>query len=239
MKRRSISKVKALIYVILVGAGMFVAGWYASGIGDGAVDETAELQSEYDALLAEKESLQTDYDNLVSDYETLSGQHSEQSPKYDELVSDYTSLVASNNELKASYNALNADFTELNTLYDNKVSDYDSLFAVYEDISQQLDDIAAVYPPVYFSSKTELETWLADNDLSDSPMPESAYSRMLMTIELQQAALADGYIISTVIEYRAVEDRYYNFCQAVINSTVYWWFPWSDELTISNPGGWF
>jgi len=102
-----------------------------------------------------------------------------------------------------------------------------------------LSDIVAVYPPRHFSSQAELEAWLADNDISDTPMPESEYSRMMMTLDVQQAAMADGFIVSTVIEYRAVEDRYYNYCQAVINSTVFWWFPWSDELGISNPGGWF
>jgi hypothetical protein len=60
------------------------------------------------------------------------------------------------------------------------------------------------------------------------PTVEVAYSRSL---EIQQDALEDGFIVSAWIDYYFDEGTFYVNCTAVAGGEVWMWSPDSDELT--------
>ena len=79
-------------------------------------------------------------------------------------------------------------------------SQLSSLQSDYEDASSDLAAIQEVYPPRHFTSATELRQWLAANDISDMPATELAETLVDRTLQLQEAALEDGYIMSLDID---------------------------------------
>ena len=75
-------------------------------------------------------------------------------------------------------------------------SQVSSLQSEYNQASSDLAAIQEVYPPRHFTSATELRQWLAANAISEMPATEMAETLVDRTLQLQEAALEDGYIIS-------------------------------------------
>ena len=75
-----------------------------------------------------------------------------------------------------------------------------SLQSNYDAATSDLAAIQELYPPRHFTSATELRQWLAANDISDLPVTEVPQTLVDKTIQLQEAALEDGYILSLDID---------------------------------------
>ena len=105
---------------------------------------------------------------------------------------------------------------------------YDALQEENVRLQQELNNIKEKYPPRDFSSLTELQEWLSQNDVSereDTTTAERWYSKAL---EIQEDALRDGFIISA--DYDEDEDGMVSvFCVAIIDGDIWWWDPETDE----------
>ena len=67
--------------------------------------------------------------------------------------------------------------------------------------------------PRYFESYNELEDWVEDH----TPIAYSAYNLFDKNLELQEQALADGYIWSAFYDYDATV-----IGEAVAGDSIYW-----------------
>jgi hypothetical protein len=105
----------------------------------------------------------------------------------------------------------------------------EALRANYEALQAELAAIQEVYPPRDFSSLNELEEWLLENDVSDKPITEYAEDWYRRALEVQEDAIADGYIVS--VDYDVMEDgeSYLVWCTTIINGRVFYWDPETDE----------
>ena len=93
----------------------------------------------------------------------------------------------------------------------------------------ELAEIQEVYPPGYFSSATELQNWLAADDISDRSSVDAVlwYANAQ---ELQKRALEDGYIINAYI-WDNLDGTYNVYCDAVTeDNSLYWWDPETDDI---------
>ncbi len=113
--------------------------------------------------------------------------------------------------------------------YDALRADYEALQAQYDAVRDQLEQLQAVFPPRDFSSITELEEWLADNDVSEEPPTEFAGDWYRRALKVQEDALRDGYIVSA--DYDWVEDKVVVWCTTVIRGRVFFWDPETDDVT--------
>jgi len=94
----------------------------------------------------------------------------------------------------------------------------------------ELTEIKEVYPPRYFPSGTELQNWLADDNMSDRSSTDAGvwYANAR---ELQQRALEDGYIISAGM-FDNLDGTFSVWCSAVMeDDSLYWWDPDTDDIT--------
>ena len=82
-----------------------------------------------------------------------------------------------------------------------------------------------------FSSLDELEEWLLGNDVSEKPVTEYAEDWFRKAVELQEDALADGYLISA--DYDVLDDgeSVTVWCTAIVRGRVFFWDPETDEVT--------
>jgi len=93
----------------------------------------------------------------------------------------------------------------------------------------ELTEIEEVYPPGYFSSSTELQNWLADDNISDRSSVDAVlwYANAQ---ELQQRALEGGYIINAYI-WDNLDGTFSVYCDAVTeDNSLYWWDPETDDI---------
>jgi outer membrane murein-binding lipoprotein Lpp len=181
-------------------------------------------QADYDALLAqktaletEKQSLQTDYNSLQTENKALESEKATLEAEKQDLKTDYDTLQAENDTLKSDFGALQ---TEKDTLQGN-----------YDTANNELTQIKEVYPPRDFSSRSELENWLAQNTISEKPDTSNAEAWMGRALEVQEAALLDGYIVSMDYDYNSTDDVYLVFCTTIINGYLWYWNPETDDIT--------
>jgi outer membrane murein-binding lipoprotein Lpp len=128
--------------------------------------------------------------------------------EYDALQADYDALKADNEALQADYDALNVD---------------------YQAASNELAQINEVYPPRDFSSLSELQDWLLQNDVTERPITTTAERWYSVALEIQEDALRDGYIVSADYDYDAATDSYMVYCVTIIDGDIWYWDPETDE----------
>ncbi len=116
----------------------------------------------------------------------------------------------------AEWNTLVHQNQSWQTQYDELEADYDNLNMSYFTMSQELSALNKVNPPRYFSSTDELREWLTWDETSERPARESIVDEYFDAIDIQKNALEDGYLISSVFEYRAEEDSVAVYSQAYI-----------------------
>ena len=91
----------------------------------------------------------------------------------------------------------------------------------YDSLKSELDAIKEKFPPRASSSLTELNTWLASNDVSEQEDARDGLAWYAKSLEVQEDALNDGFIISADDDYFEEEDSYFVWCVAIINGRVF------------------
>ncbi|MFC1873673.1 hypothetical protein ACFLYX_00030 [Chloroflexota bacterium] len=158
------------------------------------------------------------------------------------LQSVKTSLNIAQADLKTARSEIEAFQSEIET-YHNEINSLSKqieyLSAANIEINEartELREIKMVYPPRHFYTMQELQDWLLENSVSDRPLV-SVYDNLRVeniyakTLDLQEDALNDGYIVSTFIYYEELVNYYRVLCSAVADGTIYTWNVESDNLT--------
>ena len=130
---------------------------------------------------------------------------------------------------KSEYEALQAEYVALEEENTSLEAENESLQADYEAASSELAQIKEVYPPRDFSSLSELTDWLLQNDVSERPLATAAERWYSKSLEIQEDALKDGYIISADYDYDEETDLYSVFCITIVNGDIWYWDPETDE----------
>ena len=81
-----------------------------------------------------------------------------------------------------------------------------------------------------FSSLTELNDWLAGNDVSEKPVTEYAEDWYNRALEVQEDAIRDGYIVSADYDYDAEAESVMVWCTTIIHGRVFYWDPETDDV---------
>ncbi len=166
-------------------------------------------QADYDELFAQKTALETEKQALQGQYDDLMTENAGLAADYEQLTSDYATLE-----------------TNFQALQDMK----DAIELQLLTASDQVAALQAVYPPRDFASLRELEDWLAANDVSEKPITANAEDWIGRAIEVQEDALADGYVVSVDYDGPDADGLYLVYCTAVINGFIYFWDPETDEV---------
>jgi outer membrane murein-binding lipoprotein Lpp len=174
-------------------------------------------QSDYDALQTQKTALETEKQTLQNENKALKSER-------DAAEAEAQTLKADNDKLNADYSALQS---ELSALQDEK----DSLSSDYNIVNNELTEIKKVYPPRDFTSRRELEEWLYANDVSEKPAVTGAEAWIGRALEIQEDALADGYVISVDYDYNSETETYSIFCTTVIDGNIWYWYPDIDDIS--------
>ena len=95
----------------------------------------------------------------------------------------------------------------------------------YGAASEEIAEIKAVYPPRYFSDYNEFEDWVDEH----CPITYGAHNIFSKHLELQEKALADGYVWSV---YTESEGKGIISC-VVAGDSIYWvwldgYIEWAD-----------
>jgi len=187
-------------------------------------------QEVYDSVVADLNTAQQELQSVRAE---LSGTQGELETNKTELEATEEELAAKKTELESSQSELTSLLAEKDILITEKAAlqtDYDDLNDEHNAVKQEMADIKEVYPPRHFSSKKELQDWLNENDVSereDSSAAEFLYEKAL---EIQAAALEDGYIVSVYIDYFPDLKIFTVVLEAVAGGDVFAWDPETDEL---------
>lgn len=136
---------------------------------------------------------------------------------------EYEALQAEKANVETELAAVQSDLASLQ-------ADYDALDADYQVASSELADLNAVYPPEDFPSLSELQDWLLENDVSEKPSVKYAEDWYGRALEIQEDALADGYVVSVDYDYNSATDTYAIYCVTIINGRIFYWDPATDEV---------
>ncbi|RAL69746.1 hypothetical protein C1G87_0844 [Dehalococcoides mccartyi] len=124
---------------------------------------------------------------------------------------------------------LNADKTGLqsdlaaaqSTIQDvnNQLSLSEAQLATTED---ELSAIQAKYPLRNFESLNKLQLWASSHKQTEYSYADDQYATAL---RVQKAAMEDGYLVSACISWGHADGYSYILCEAMVGTTVYYWFP--------------
>lgn len=199
----------------LVGVSVLLFSCLLAGCGvkqelhDAVVADLSEAQQELQSIKAELASVQ-------AELETTGDELTARNAELESAESEIASLETEKNSLISEKEALQASYDELNG--ENSA------------VMQELADIKEVYPARYFSSKKELQDWLYANDVSDRPASTIAEPLYEKALDIQEAALKDGFIISSYIDYYSDTGEYMIILEAVAGGDVYVFNPETDDL---------
>ncbi len=169
---------------------------------------------------------------------TSKAKHEALQASYETLQAEHAALVLENTSLKTELESVQPELTKIQDDYDALQSDYEALQTDYttldtghKAVQQELAQIREVYPPRYFSSVTELQNWLAGDDISDRASDDAVLVYQ-SALELQKRALQDGYIINANITTTGTTPAYYTiYCSAVTEEdSLYTWVPETDDV---------
>ena len=97
-----------------------------------------------------------------------------------------------------------------------------------------VQDLRAVHPPKRFKDRSEIETWLRNDDISERAITVSAEGLLSKALEQQARALEDGYIVSADYYGPFEGSVYYIWVSAVTENLDYFsWNPETDEVIFS------
>lgn len=179
-------------------------------------------QEEYDAALARADGLAADKTDLEAKVASLTSQKAGFETQVASLTSAGTALEADKAVLETENDTLNANLTDLQEQYNAAVA--------------ELEALNRTYPPRQFANRDELETWLAGNDISELPPVSFAEDWYGRALDVQEAAAADGYLISADLDYNPDGDFFSIWCTTVIDGELLLFSPESDETGFSGFG---
>jgi len=135
--------------------------------------------------------------------------------------SRYEALQEENISLETNLEATQSELADLQ-------ASYNELETEKEIVAGELAEIKEVYPPQRFSDAEALEAWLAGQP--NGPVSTDAILWLSHGLQLQRAALEDGYIIN--VELITEDDIYYSvYCTAVLEDNSYYgWDPETDDI---------
>lgn len=210
------------IKILIVGMVFLLVPWLLVSCGisqelyDAAVAERDSLvanlqsvQSEFEAAKSELKSIQSEFESIKAEVQSVK----------DELDAKISDLQSIENELDTKTSELNSAKNQL-----------DSSEAELNKVKDELSEIKEVYPARHFDTYTELRTWVRSNDVSEQPIVDEAEKWYEKALDIQEAALKDGYIISAWIEYYPDEEVYVVICTAVADGDVWMWDPETNDL---------
>ncbi|AHB13617.1 zinc ribbon domain-containing protein [Dehalococcoides mccartyi] len=133
------------------------------------------------------------------------------------------------NTQQETISGLNADKSSLQ-------SDLSAAQSTIQDVNGQLsstqsqlataeEDLAAIqakYPLRNFESLNKLQLWASSHKQTDYNYADDQYATALA---IQQAAMEDGYLVSACISWGHATGYSYVICEAMVGTTVYYWFP--------------
>ena len=90
-----------------------------------------------------------------------------------------------------------------------------------------LNSLQAKCPPGDFATVSELESWVSSHV---QPTTTSAAQWFQAALNVQEAGLQDGYLISVNIDYDANTDMYTIACNAMAAGSLYTWNPESAAV---------
>lgn len=123
-----------------------------------------------------------------SEYEALQAENAS-------LAEEKVSMEAELGQANSDLTKAEADYDALKTEHDTLKGDHDKLSAEYETANSELAEIKEVYPPMDFSSLSELRDWLVENDISEKPDTQYVEDWYGRALEVQEAAARDGYLV--------------------------------------------
>jgi len=210
MKKRLFLITVALLLFSSLFAGCGVAqDKYDTVVADlgKAQQELQSTKTDLDASQKELQSNKTELESKQTELKTAQTELEIKNTTVASLKSDKTSLTAEKDSLQANYNKLNDENTA---------------------VTQELANIKKVYPARYFTSLTELRDWLYGNNISERSTTTTAEGLYAKALDLQEAAMKDGYIISAFIEHTQ-GNTFWIGCKAVIDGNIYSWDVETDE----------
>jgi len=214
----------------LVGLILWLLSWLLMGCGVN--------QEQYDTVIADLGKVQLDLQSIKADYEKLISEYKDLQDEKPSLNSEGESLKAAYDELRAEYEnlqaekeSLQADYNQLNTRNAAVNRELTEIKESHDSVCQELSALQAVYPPKHFSTLQELKSWVSSNAISDTPIHDNllvTYKAYVRALEIQEAALRDGYIISVV---SIKEETFTRIgCMAKLDNGIYYWVPDKDDI---------
>jgi len=193
-------------------------------------------QDQYDAALTDLEKVQQELQSVTAAYEELvAEQENLQVDNPDKLSADYEDLHQELTSLRVEKDSLEANCDELKTENEAIAKELSEIKESYESVQQEFTNLEKVYPPKYFSTREELKSWVQSNAVPETPIHSNlfgSYQGYLRCLEIQKAALRDGFIIDV---YRGTSGK--AFLMALTDDgsdetdeAIYSWDPDRDEF---------
>ena len=194
-------------------------------------------QGKYDVLMGEYDAAQAEITSLSGDLATaqdkalkLEGDLSAEQSKTAKLESDLEAEKSKTEKLEGDLSAEQSKAAKLESDVAAAQSTVSGLKSSLAGVQSKLDEINKVYPPRHFSTLQKLQDWLNENGVSDRAPSEFAEDLYKKALDIQEAALEDGYIISAYVDYYPDEELFVVLCEAVADGYVYAWDPETDEI---------
>jgi hypothetical protein len=104
-------------------------------------------------------------------------------------------------------------------------------FNIPEDApAQGTTSTISVLIPDDFPSEAALILWIEEETTSELPAIDNAVDWFGKARLVQLNGLNDGYIINVDYDYNESTDKYNVYCTTVIEGTIYFWDPETDDL---------
>lgn len=153
----------------------------------------ADLQDQLDVAKSNLDSANSQIDQLQSDL--------------GEAQQNLTDIQNQLDTAQANINQLQADISQMQI----------ELNQAYEDLDDAISELSTIRSPRHFTSLSELQTWLANDDTDTRYSSETALNRAYI---LQVKALRDGYILPVSIHYPG-DHTFYSYNTAFVNGNIY------------------
>lgn len=164
------------------------------------------LNETYLALNGQYEDLSADHAALSNNYTTLSENYTALKQQYEEVSSKSSNLLADYKTLDESYSALQTQYSHLQVLYSQLQADYSTLNAAYTSLYQEHQALETLFNEplnnITIPTWDEVEQWLQSDRTSEITYDSEKFLCGDFSIMLIQHAKAMNWrMLFTVIEF--------------------------------------